>query len=207
LVHNALLLGCVVIAACGVLIGYTVSLLAGSWLTQAGAEKPYLLLMVLGGVMGAAVGVTISNSIDAGVAMVFVCLAENPAVLMKHHPIEYDVLAQAWDVMYPYAGGHGGYEGGANGGGDGPRNPFATPQSLPGGGIGAGMAGMAGGGAGGNGLGKPSVYHHVVATPVTAPTAPQFDSYQHPYQQQEPSHSSLHLPPRGDLPPGYQKPY
>ena len=81
LISNALtfaVLGMTVITA---LLGTFSSLFLGSSLERVGITESVILLSIVGALMGFAVSVVLTNALSSGVAMVFVCMAENPDAL------------------------------------------------------------------------------------------------------------------------------
>ena len=63
------------------LLGFFSSILLGPTLERAGISEPYIMLTVIGGLMGYAVSSIFTKVLSSGVTMVFVCMAENPAAL------------------------------------------------------------------------------------------------------------------------------
>lgn len=81
LISNALtfaVLGMTIITA---LLGTFSSLFLGSSLQNVGISDPMILLTAAGALMGFAVSIVLTNALSSGVAMVFVCMAENPNAL------------------------------------------------------------------------------------------------------------------------------
>ena len=81
LVSNVLLLGVLLCAIVNALVGVLFGEIFGSKLSL-GVDNPPATLALIGGAAGAVVGLIISNVIDSGVSMVFVCFAEGEHVLM-----------------------------------------------------------------------------------------------------------------------------
>ena len=63
------------------LLGFFSSILLGPILERADISEPYIMLTVIGGLMGYAVSSIFTNVLSSGVTMVFVCMAENPSAL------------------------------------------------------------------------------------------------------------------------------
>ena len=81
LVGNALnfaLFGMTVITA---LMGYFSTLFLGPKLLAVGITDPSIMLSIIGAMMGFAVGSVLTSALTSGVAMVFVCMAEDPESL------------------------------------------------------------------------------------------------------------------------------
>ena len=81
LVSNALTFALFGMAIMTAVVGALLSIPFGPPLEAAGLDSPMITLSFLGFLMGFAVGIVLINVINSAVAMVFVCLAENPAVL------------------------------------------------------------------------------------------------------------------------------
>lgn len=81
LVGNAFTFAMFGMAALSALFGFFSTLFLGPLLEGVGISDPYILLSVIGALMGFAVAVVLTNALSSGVAMVFVCMAESPNAL------------------------------------------------------------------------------------------------------------------------------
>jgi hypothetical protein len=71
-------------------IGYIYAMafqMTGSWPT---------ILVIVGFFGGFLIAITAMSVIDAGVAAIFVCFAEDPAAFKESHPGLYEPLVAAW---------------------------------------------------------------------------------------------------------------
>ena len=90
LIGNAFIFCQLTITASSVLIGVFLSIIAPKFsvfLFRKGVSNPVLVLGVLGGIIGYFVSNMVTNVLNSAVAMVYVCLAENPQILkvyVKH---------------------------------------------------------------------------------------------------------------------------
>ena len=76
------------------LIGLAVGYISGA--TWGNASITLLVYGSVGAVVGASVGTTIFGALESGVAMVFVCLADDPATLLVHYEVSLaNVLVDA----------------------------------------------------------------------------------------------------------------
>jgi len=101
LVRNALFL---VVLAIAFTTGTFATLIGVSWsdhLRRAGIESPGGVLFGAGFVMGLAVGVLLSNILEAAVISIFVYYAEDPRVMQRNHPELYDELTAKWMEIHP----------------------------------------------------------------------------------------------------------
>ena len=81
LVGNAFTFAMFGMAALSALFGFFSTLFLGPLLNSVGIAQPYILLSIIGALMGFAVAVVLTNALSSGVAMVFVCMAESPNAL------------------------------------------------------------------------------------------------------------------------------
>jgi len=64
-------------------------------------QNTQLLFAVGGGVIGYSVSMVVLGVVESAVAMVFVCLAENPHSLQVNHPDTYAALDYTWSLFHP----------------------------------------------------------------------------------------------------------
>lgn len=81
LVGNFLIFAMLGMTVMTALVGFFSTILLGPFLERAGISEPYIMLTVVGGLMGYAVSSIFTNVLNSGVTMVFVCMAENPSAL------------------------------------------------------------------------------------------------------------------------------
>jgi hypothetical protein len=81
LVSNALTFALIGITGVSALLGAFLSIFFSTSLRGVGISNPIAMLSLVGGLMGFAVATVLISTLNSGVAMVFVCMAENPGAL------------------------------------------------------------------------------------------------------------------------------
>jgi hypothetical protein len=89
LVSNALIFALLGITGFSAIIGAFLSLFFSPSLMEVGIKNPLATLSFIGGLIGFAVASVLVSTLNHGVAMVFVCMAENPGALKVNYTYVY----------------------------------------------------------------------------------------------------------------------
>ena len=101
LISNVLTLSILALSLFCSAIGYTFAYFFSSYLVACGISNPATFLSLIGAGSGVIVGNIIVCLLHASVACVFVCLAEDPIALQRHHPNSYEDLVYKWQLIHP----------------------------------------------------------------------------------------------------------
>ena len=101
LISNVLTLSILALSFTCAAVGYTFALFFTSSLISSGITEPLTFCSLIGAGVGGIVGHTLVSLLHAGVASIFVCVAEDPIALQKHHPNEFETLVHSWQMIHP----------------------------------------------------------------------------------------------------------
>lgn len=101
LISNVLTLSILALSLFCSAIGYTFAYFFRSYLIACGITSPATFLTLIGAGCGVIVGNVIVCLLHASVACIFVCVAEDPIALQKHHPNSYESLVYTWQLIHP----------------------------------------------------------------------------------------------------------